>query len=127
MTARKFTLYDCEANDGTKGWFVLKLADGEHEGVEELRPYEDDPNAMYLYCSYRIGTACVEGTLAEFKAISDAIRTGESAEFRRCAATRLEDGSYEIYSPRNEREPYPVVSPEEALNIVEAISERIVL
>lgn len=122
MTARKFKL---DTDTSIKDWAVLKLADGEHEGVEEMRAYEDDPNCMYWYCSYRIGRACVEGPIYEFRGMADAIEAGESIEFRRCAATRLEDGSYEIYSPRNESMPYPVVSAEEALNIVAAIREAL--
>ncbi len=33
--------------------------------------------------------------------------------------------NWAILSPRNESEPYPVVTPEEALNIVQAIREAL--
>lgn len=122
MTARMFKL---DTDTSIPNWAVLKLADGHHAGIEEMRAYEDDSNGMYWYCSYRIGRACVEGDIGEFRAIAEAIEAGESIEFRRCAATRLEDGSYEIYSPRNESEPYPVVTAGEAVNIVSAIREAL--
>jgi hypothetical protein len=81
-------------------WCVIERE--AHDGRSWLEKTEYGHAFM---CSARISDADVEGTREEMEAIAHAIETGDSDRFKRCAASRNDDGSYVLFSPRNSRRP----------------------
>lgn len=105
-------------SDGLPDWFTIEWAVHDHRGwVEEIH---DEFGGYLSWCySGRPADADIEGTSAEMRAIAEAIEKGESAEFRRCAAIKTDQG-YQLYSPRNSRTPYEA-SQEQAAHLAEEI------
>lgn len=87
-------------SDSLGDWYVIERAEHEHRGWMEAVDDGEYSHLAYRW-SGRISDADVEGTAAEMTAIAEAIESGQSVSFRRCAASAQEDGSYHLESPRN--------------------------
>lgn len=83
-------------------WYTIEFA--EHEGREWFEPIVEDGREVGAAprMSCRPSDADIEGTSHEMTMIARAIRAGQSATFKRCAAQRTRDGlGYAFSSPRN--------------------------
>lgn len=85
----------CNKSDWLEDWYVIECA--QHDGRSWLEPHE---GGLSFQCSERISNACVEGTLAEMKALATAIEARGRATFDRCAV-RIDGDRAFFRSPRN--------------------------
>jgi hypothetical protein len=61
---------------------------------------DDDWHVLFDAHMRYVSDACVEGSGDEWRAISAALRNGESESFKRCAV-RFDGDDFSLYSPRN--------------------------
>ncbi len=83
-------------SDNMGDWYTIERK--VHDGKAWLEDVGPGVSRFMLSC--RIGAADIEGTAAEMVAIARAIKSGQSAEFRRCAAY-ARPGGWALESPRN--------------------------
>ena len=78
-------------------WYTIQWAehDGKHWIVDGMAGRALRYSGRLLRCSD------IEGTGRHMLEIADAIENGSSASEKRCAVRTLEDGTVELWSPRN--------------------------